>query len=251
MFNCRKLIGQICRKSTTMKLRQPNHIVQSIIRRQTFACALTALPTYGSQRSMAKNPLRCVYALNDDHIRIRSTVQAFDRMLDKISVDPTDDAKIPSHYLEDVKLFMEFTQNYCKAYHEAREEILYNKVLQKNGLFFDFDQLENKTQDIIDDLEDDHLYVAQVYQHMLEGVKTKDKDAFMVSSKSFVHLFRDHMAEEDRLIYPKCIQNLSEHELEQISQIFDDVDETNDDMLNRMLFISDELQNKYHPHSLI
>eukprot|EP01084_Bolivina_argentea_P129555 228799_1 len=176
---------------------------------------------------LGHNPLRCIASLKQEHIRIKSTMQSFDKLLDKMQYESHAANIVSKEHLKDMQKFLRFNQLYC-GQHVMKEDILCKHVSSSDSKL---DQWDMKSEYIFDTDGQD---------------KVNKSDNVMIPSKSHIHELYDHMTKEDTVLFPEIIINLNESEMEQISKSFDQCDNKNFTVINAMEILSDHLISKYN-----
>eukprot|EP01084_Bolivina_argentea_P075281 136477_1 len=192
-----------------------------------------------------QNPLRCIVSLKNEHIRIKSTIQSFERLLDKMQSESHPTNTVSKEHLRDLESFLKFCKLYNGVYHMSKEHILCKHA----------ETIPNLSSKLLYDIESDHRSGQNLYElmemrsgYISEAIEDKVNllDNVMIPCKSHIKLLYDHITKEDTMLFVEIINNSSESEMEKISRSLDKCDSQNHEVINAMEVLSDELMSKYN-----
>eukprot|EP01084_Bolivina_argentea_P264580 448196_1 len=187
-----------------------------------------------------KNPLRCIDNLKQEHQRIKSTMQSFANMIEKMDHVETVTTHVSMDHWFDLKNFVKFCREY-NAHHHEKEEVLYNKAEKNTNENQKFIQIKH----FHDHAHDLYLLMDKHSDNELDSDPLIDMHEITLQSKKLMNMLEKHMYEEDHKIYDAVIHVLDEQIMEDLSQTLEEIDEKKKDKIQEMETISDQLQRKY------
>eukprot|EP00483_Globobulimina_turgida_P008611 UN08629 len=173
--------------------------------------------------TQALNPFRCMNRMSEEHKRIKPTIESFERMVHKMK--ETDNI---SEHAEDLNKFIEFIIEY-NGHHHAKEAMLYSKVLEFAATGTDSEERDSFSK-IIVAVRDEHSEAPELMQELFEIVKSGDvtMDDIVVKSNDYFKLVKEHLIEEDEMLYGQIAKRLStlggESAMEEMSQSMEYLD---------------------------
>ena len=177
------------------------------------------------------NPYRWNGILSKEHEYIKQTMQSFGCLLDRIELDynpqKSNDNTVHEFDMNDIKSFMEFTEEYSHKLHHFKEEhILFTTINESK-------HSDEYINDYIGDLTGDHQSLFGEWKnlygltkdHIKEQLSNNPND-LILPNKLFIDELMEHITYEDTIVYKK-ICGLHESINENISKKVDEFEEEN------------------------
>ena len=183
---------------------------------------------------------KCIEILNNQHIVIRDTLNAFQGWINKFN--ETDESESADVLIQDLKSFVEFWTQYTKIHHHIEEEILFTKIadygfsLIQNHQGMYIKSEHETTKECIDKIVDEIDYNKSTI---------KDIESLTTAINQFIPFLWLHSDKEDMQLFPKIINQVPNNVMMEISTTCDQFIKQNKDKENKLLQISDELSTKY------
>eukprot|EP01083_Nonionella_stella_P225182 800839_1 len=75
-----------------------------------------------------KDPARCIKLLKKEHIRVKSTMQSFEKLLDTMQHQSRSENIVSEKHMNDLNEFLKFCRIYNDCHHK-KEEIIYEQTI--------------------------------------------------------------------------------------------------------------------------
>eukprot|EP01083_Nonionella_stella_P207500 753714_1 len=181
---------------------------------------------------------RCITKLNEHHVNINNTLNAFDNFADVLNNSKSNANKSLTKDLNNFITF--FTEYSDKLHHGIEENILFPQIRE-----YGFSVIQCHYGIYLqDEHETNRRYVAMIVDGIENNIIPNNKDV-AATIKDFVSFLALHGHKEDNQLYPEIISKTPEESMEIISQQTDKFIEENKQKEDGLLQISSELCVKY------
>ena len=186
------------------------------------------------------NPTRCIEKMEQQHVVIKETLNAFENCNETLKSHPSEDYNV---FVDDLQKFIRFFKEYVDEIHSYMEEEIifpplkdygFSVVLGHGGIY----------------LENDHDLCRQYVTNIANGINSVDKvlndpQSSMHTIDEFIPFLELHADKEDKILFPDIISKVPQSAMEEISKECDKFMDENKGKEEELEKISDDLIKKY------
>eukprot|EP01084_Bolivina_argentea_P049805 91599_1 len=194
-------------------------------------------------RPDSSNPFRCMMQLSNDHLRIRVTLQSFNRFL--VPILPFN-----NQFIIDLSKYIQFISNYV-ALHHKKESILYEKAIKRMNKSSDKKVIANITymRDEIIDRKKSIIELQNIVYGATSALTNNNNgypfDNMIETANDYIKKEIEHLDQSKHAMYPIIIAHLDPKDLNEVSHLFDKMTEKHKESITESEQLSDTLLHIY------
>jgi hemerythrin-like domain-containing protein len=166
--------------------------------------------------------------LVDEHVLIKRWITLIPQVLETIDVNSPRD-------MEMVREGIDFIRSYADRFHHAKEEDILFKYFDENA-------------PILKKMLDDHATGRGHVRALIEAVEKRDKPAISEHLLAYGELLKEHIREEDEILYPWMDRNLSTKQVGELHSKFGDADvRSGEEVTERCRRFVDRVEKRLQP----
>jgi hemerythrin-like domain-containing protein len=167
-------------------------------------------------------------ALVDEHVLIKRWIALIPLVLETIDVNSPRDMGL-------IREGIDFIRSYADRFHHAKEEDILFKYFDENA-------------PILKKMLDDHAAGRRHVSALMEAVEKKDRRAMAEHLLAYGELLKEHIREEDEILYPWMDRNLSTRQVGELHSKFSEADiQSGDEITKKCRTFVDRVEERVQP----